>query len=175
MKMPTQFPKVVKDMFFVQMSWALWFLGFLLIVNVVKMARAFFQDGTTDHYFAAVFIPANLFMVVIGIISVFFLPHYVSLGVTRKVYFKGTLIAAIGISAVIPILTIGIYVLQQWIVHSFTTFSFKVTDLNSILLEIDSHVVAELVQSIILSPYVDPGSNGGLAVIVFGLNMLIYY
>lgn len=174
-KQPAIFLKVTRDMFLVQLFWAFWFLGILLFINVVNIVRTFFQDRGADNYFNALVIPANLFMLVIGIISVVFLKHFVQMGVTRKDYFKGTFLAAIGLSVVIPIISIAINALQQLIVSNIESFSFRATDLNSVIAEIDSHIIADLVQAIILTPHVDPGSNWFLATAVMCLNMFIYY
>jgi len=175
MKKPTVLSRVVRDMFAVQMSWALWLLAALVIINIVKIARAVIQEGAVDHTFAAMVIPVAIFMLVIGMISVHFLPHYVSAGVTRTTYFRGTLFAALGISAVIPIIAVGFYALEHWIFRFFTNFSFRATDVNAIILDIDSHIVSDVILSIILIPYVDPGTNWVLAAALLSVNMFSYY
>lgn len=172
MKQPAIFPKVAKDMFWVQLTWTFGFLGIMLAINIFKIIVATVQGNEVDNYYNSVFVAANIFMLVIGIISVFFLPHYVENGVTRKDYFKGAFLASVGLSAIIPIIIISISLLQQFILK----ISFKVADINSVVLEIDSDdIVGDIVTSIILTPYVDPQSNWVLAIGIFSLNIFIYY
>lgn len=175
MKQDVIFLKVAKDIFSTQFSWALKFLGIMLVINIINIIRAIIQDRGVDNYFNAVLIPANLFMLVIGILSVFFLSHYVDYGVTRKDYFKANLLSSIGLSVIIPILAIGISTVQQFILKNVEAFSFRVADINSVVSEIDSDFIGDIVQSFILTPHVDPESNWILALAVFSLNIFTYY
>lgn len=172
------FLKVAKDMFRVQMSWAFGFLGIMLAINIFKIIRATIQGTGVDNYYNSVFVAANIFMLVIGIIAVYFLPHYVENGVTRKDYFKGTFIASIGLSVIIPIITIGISSLQLFILKNIDKISFKEADFNSVVLEVNNDVgdiIGDTVTSIILNPYIDPQSNWILAIDIFSLNIFMYY
>lgn len=172
------YPNVIKDMFWVQMSWAFGFLGIMLAINIFKIIQATIQGNGVDNYYNSVFVAANIFMLVIGIISIYFLPHYVENGVTRKDYFKGAFIASIGLSVVIPIVTIGISTLQLFILKNLDKISFKEVDINSVVSEINSDVgdiVGDIVTSVILTPYIDPQSNLILAIGIFSLNIFMYY
>lgn len=172
------FLKVAKDMFWVQMSWTFGFLGITLAINILKIIRATIQGNGADNYFNSVFVVANIFMLVIGIISIYFLPHYVENGVTRKDYFKGTLIASIGLSVIIPVMTVIVSKLQLLILKNIDKISFLDADINSIVSEIHHDVgdiISDVVTSIILTPYVDPQSNWVLAIGILSLNLFIYY
>ena len=172
------FLKVAKDMFWVQMSWAFGFLGIMLAINIFKIIRATIQGNGVDNYYNSVFVAANIFMLVIGIISIYFLPHYVENGVTRKDYFKGTFIASLGLSVIVPIITISISTLQLFILKNIDKISFKEADINSIVSEINLDIgdmISDAVTTIILTPYVDPQSNWMLAIGIFSLNIFIYY
>ncbi|WP_100012482.1 hypothetical protein [Lentibacillus sediminis] len=180
MKSKSMFPKVVMDMFWIQMTWALGFLGIMLIVNIIKIGRTLLGNDSVDNYYVAVFIAANIFMLVIGIISTSFLPHYVENGVTRKDYFKGGLLAAVGLSVIIPIIAFFVAAIERLIVTNLTSITFGDTDLNSVFQEIPDvggigDIISTIVQSVIFTPYVDPGSNWVLGMAVFSLNIFLYY
>jgi len=176
MKQTAIFPKVANDMFWVQLFWALGFLGVMLVINIIKIIIATFQGNEPNSYYDSIFIAANIFMLVIGILAIYFLPHYVGNGVTRKDYYKGTLLASVGLSITIPIITICISLLEQMILKNIDKVSFKAANIiNEVVLEIDSNIVGDIVQSIILTPYVDPQSNWFLAICVFSLNIFMYY
>lgn len=175
MKQKADFPKVIMDMFLIQMSWALGFLGIMLAINIFEIIRTITLGGGADHYFNAVFVAATIFMLVIGITSVYFLPHYIENGVTRKDYFKGTLIASIALSLIIPVIAFCVSAIEQVIVTNITRVNFNDPDINSVILEIDSEFIGDIVQSVILTPYVDPSSNWILAMAIFSLNIFLYY
>ncbi|GGB58466.1 hypothetical protein F3157_20145 [Virgibacillus dakarensis] len=175
MKQTTTFPKVAKDMFLVQLYWAFGFLGIMLVIHIVKIITAFIQGNEVDSYYNSVFVAANIFMLVIGLISVYFLPHYAGNGVTRKDYFKGGLLASIGLSVVIPIIAICISVIGQFILKNMANIGLKEPNLNEVVLDIDSNIIGDIVQSVILTPFVDPGSNWILAIGLFSLNIFMYY
>lgn len=169
----TIFPKVANDMFWVQLLWALGFLGVLLVFHIVKIIVAFIQGTGVDSFYNSVYV-TNIFMLVIGIISVYFLPHYVGNGVTRKDYYKGALLASVGLSVVIPIIVSCVSALGQFIIKNIDKISLKESDFNAVVLETDN-IIGEIVKSVIFTPYVDPQSNWGLAIVVFSLNIFVYY
>lgn len=176
MKQSSIFPKVVKDMFWVQLKWTFWFFGIMLAINIFNIVRSIIQGSNVDTYYNAVFVGANIFMFVIGIISIYFLSHYVEKGVTRKDYFKGSLLAAIGLSVVIPIISFCISIIIQFIINNIVNISFNSPHMiNDVVQETDSHMIGDIVQSFILTPYIDPKSHFILAMAVFSLNIFMYY
>ncbi|PIB49211.1 hypothetical protein, partial [Pseudomonas sp. 2822-17] len=62
------FPKVAIDMFWVQLQWTLGFLGVMLAIHIFRVIASLYRGTDVDTYFNAVFIAANIFMFVIGII-----------------------------------------------------------------------------------------------------------
>ncbi|HLT54668.1 MAG TPA: hypothetical protein VK057_01000 [Bacillota bacterium] len=174
------YPKVAADMFIVQMSWTFWFLGILLAVQIIKMVIGGFQENGTDPYFNSVFIAANVYMLIIGIISIYFLPYYVENGVTRKDYFKGTFLALCGLSVAIPVIAICISTLENLILGNIVQFR-DMDIVNSVAAKIDinsniiGEVISGVVQSVILPPYISPESSWILAIAVFSLNIFMYY
>lgn len=175
MKQKAIFPKVANDMLWVQLTWTFGFLGIMLAINIYKIISAIIQGGMADPYYEVVFIAANIYMLVIGIISINFLPYFVENGITRKDYFKGTLIAAAGLSIVIPVIAFLVSAVENLIVTNATEMKYNPSDINMVVLETDGSIIDDAVQSIILTPFVDPGSNWILAIIVFSLNIFTYY
>ncbi|WP_077620702.1 hypothetical protein [Bacillus sinesaloumensis] len=172
MKQQPIFRKVATDMFVVQSIWTGGFLGVMLIINIVKSVIAGSQGNEIEGYFSSIFIAGSIYMLVIGLLSIYFLPHYVGNGVTRKDYFMGTVIASIGLSILIPIVTIIVSFLEKFILHFFN-IAYKEQTINSV--DVGDHIIGEIVQSIIISPHVDPQDNWLLAMGVLSLNIFVYY
>src|SRR5690606_10047298 len=118
---------------------------------------------------------------VIGIIAITFLSYYVGLGITRRNYFFGNVLASLGLSIVIPILIYVISLVEKLIVTQFTSLQFKDTNLEDIVseIEIDSsnlgNFIGDTIQSIILTPFVNPESNLVLSLALFSLNIFVFY
>lgn len=172
MKQINHFPKVAFDMFIMQLVWTMGFLGIMLIIHIVKIVMmTFFGGDAVDTFYNSVYIPANIFMLVIGIICIYFLPHYVENGVTRKDYFKGALLASIGLSIALPVLAFIVSSISNLIIK----INYREAEINSVVQEMDSGIIGNIVQTIILSPHVDSGSNWIIAIAVFSLNIFMYY
>ncbi|QKY71490.1 hypothetical protein [Lentibacillus sp. CBA3610] len=175
MRQPAVFLKVARDVFWMQLSWAFGFLGIMLAINIFKIIRSIIQGSGVDNYYNAVFVAGNIFMFVLGILFMYFLPYYVENGVTRRDYFKGGLIASVGLSVIIPIIASGISAVEQFVITNVSNLTFNEPDINSVVLEIDSNIIGDIIQSAILTPYIDPASNWILAMAVFSINIFIYY
>lgn len=172
MKQTSMFPKVTKDMLMIQLSWAGGFLGIVLLISIIKSFISGIQGNDLEGYFSTIFIAGNIFMLVLGIIVIHFLPHYVGMGVTRKDYFLGAFLASLGITLFIPIVTIIITLLEQFLFHMMD-FSYKVQTINEV--NIKDNIIGDIVQSIIISPHIAPQDNWFLAAFVLSINILIYY
>src|SRR5690606_29352554 len=172
MKQTANFPKVATDMFMVQLIWTAGFLGIMLIVNIVKLIIAGNQGNLAEGFFNSLFVAGGIYMFVLGILSIYFLPHFVGNGVTRKDYFKGTVLASIGISIVIPIITMIITFLEKFILN-IVGLSYKEQTINNV--DLDGNIIGDIIQSAIISPYVDPQNNWILAIAVLSLNIFVNY
>ncbi len=172
MKPTAVFPRVAKDIFFVQLMWTGGFLGIMLIVNIVKLIIAGIKGNEAEGFFSSIFVAGNIYMLIIGILAIYFLPHFVGNGVTRKDYFIGTVLASIGLSIIIPIITLLVSVLERLILNMLD-ITLKGQTINEV--DVDAAVIGDIVQSIIISPYVDPQSNLFLAISVLSLNLLVIY
>lgn len=172
---PVSYTKTSIDMFIAQMSWTFWFLGIILLVHLV---RTIFQESA-DSFYSAGYISGNIYMLVIGIITISFLSYYVENGITRKNYFYGNIIASIGLSIVIPILIYVLSLVEKFIINTFTPTVINDNVLGEALEEvaisIDGNIIGEIVQSLILSPFVSPVSNLLLSLGLFSLNIFIFY
>jgi hypothetical protein len=177
------FPKVAADMAWVLMSWTFGFLGVMIIINMIQRTVSFIQGTEVDGgFYASLMIASNIYMLIIGIMTIYFLPYYVEIGVTRKDYFQGALLASIGISLVIPVITWLISMVERFILTNLLNMSYKVQDVNEIfnevLIDIDSGlgaILGDLILSVILSPNVSPSGNWILAIAVFALNLFLFY
>jgi len=175
--------KVTGDLFWTQMTWTFGFLGIMFIINLIQIGFNVFQGTEVEGgFYASIMIAGNIYMLIIGITIIYFLRYYVELGVTRKAYFIGALLASIGLSIVIPIITLLVLFLERFILTNVLNLSYKVQDINAILNEVlvdlegsFGGVIAEIVLSFILSPNLDPFSNWLLAIVVFALNLFIFY
>lgn len=172
MKQTTTYSKVATDMFWVQSIWTGGFLGILLLINIGKLIINGVNGTEADGFFNSIFIASNVYMLIIGMISIYFLPHFVGHGVTRKDYFIGSTIAAFALSIAIPLITFIISLLEKFILN-IVDISYSVTQINDI--DLDGNFIGDLVQSVILNPYVDPHHNFLLAIFVMSLNLFLIY
>lgn len=167
--------KTANDMFFAQGSWAFGFLSVVFIIHIVKMVVSYFTGSEINPYYVTTFIASNIFMLVIGIISpIGFIPYFVSLGVTRKDYFKGGVLGSAGVALAIPIVSVIISLLfglfEKLLKLSVSMGPFAERDPAE-----EGNFVGDLVQSIIFTPFVDLSENWLLALFVFALNIFTYY
>lgn len=175
MKPKAIYTKVASDMFWSQLIWACGFLGIMLIIHIIKLVLAIFNHNKVDFFFTSSSMASNIFMFIIGIIATNFLAHFIGQGVTRKDYFKGSLIASIELSLAIPVITFIVKLLDDYILSNLFSVEYKAATLNEINMGIDFHIVAELVEGILLTPYVNPESNWLLALAIFSLNIFFCY
>lgn len=101
--------KIAIDMFYVQMQWSLWTIPFILLGYLIILP---FIGNFADipdlnlNFMSFIFQPAKIYMLIIGIISsLTFIPFFVKNGVTRKQYFMGSAIGAVGVALGINIIT----------------------------------------------------------------------
>lgn len=162
-------------MFWSQLTWAFGFLGIMLLIHIGKLVVASFKHDEIDTFFNATFMTSNIFMLVIGIISIHFISHFVGNGVTRKDYFKGSLLASIGLSIVIPILTFIVALVDKFILSKLFAVEYKVAALNKIEIGSNFHLIEEMIQAVLLTPYAEPERNWSLALSLFSLNIFFCY
>lgn len=175
MKQPINYPKVATDMYMALSSWTFSFLGVLLVIQVVKGISAYNSGAELDTYYNAVFVAAGIYMFVIGILTTYFLTYYVENGVTRKDFYKGALLSSVGISLLIPIITLLFSNVVQFILTRLDLFTFQTADFNESASLGEAHMIADIVQSFILSPYVDPTNNWLLSIAIYAVNIFFYY
>lgn len=162
--------KAALDMFFIQLIWAFWFLGIMLIINVVRIIVLGREANT---FYDSVYIAGNIFMLVIGLISISFLPHFVEHGITRKDYFKGVLFAALGLSIALPILSLVISYLEKIVLSIFLNPSFVEASFNDIAF--DGNVIGDLVEVIVTAPHVSIEDQFFLSLALFSFHLFSYY
>src|SRR5690625_2015491 len=116
MQKPVSFTKPALDLLWVQLTWTFGFLGIYFLVNLGKII---FGDHV-DSFYSAGYIASNIYMLVIGIIAINFMPYYVENGITRKNHFLGNAIASVGLSIILPILIFLINFVVKLLVNNFT-------------------------------------------------------
>ncbi|MDO6451379.1 hypothetical protein [Oceanobacillus profundus] len=171
MNRPSLFPKVSLDLFWVQLTWTFWALGIHLIINIGKI----FLSEHLDTFYSASYVAGNIYMFVIGIIAINFLPYYVEHGITRKDYFLGNVIASFGLSIVIPILTYLISLVEKLIVTNFSQIALADRTLEDIVIDIDGNIIGEVLLSFLLTPFISPESNIFLSLGLFSLHLFVFY
>lgn len=162
--------KVAIDMFLIQLMWAFWFLGVMLVISVF---RIIILGREMNTYYDSVYAVGNIFMLVIGLIAISFLPYFVEHGITRKDYFKGGLFAALGLSITLPILSLVISYLEKIVLNLFMNPTFVEASFNDIAF--DGNVVGDLIEVIVMAPHVSIEEHFFLSLALFSFNLFSYY
>lgn len=168
---PISFPKVGFHQFWIQLNWTFWAIGIFLVVHVIR----YFFKNNADSFYSAGYIAGNIYMLVIGIIAISFLSYYVGNGITRKNYFLGNMLAAVGLSIIIPILFYLINLVEQFIITRFTNIALEENPFKIIEIDTDGHLIGDIVQSIIITPFVSVESSFFLSLGLFALNLFMFY
>lgn len=171
MKKPSLYSKVSLDLFTAQLNWTFWFLGIILVVNIVRLIFGM----NTDSLYSGIYIASNIYMLVIGIIAINFLPYYVENGVTRKVYFLGTTIASLGVSIALPILAYLISLIEKLFFNNVTHLRVIEKTLTEVVTDLDGNVLGEVIVSFILAPLINLEDHLLLSLGVFSLNLFVFY
>ena len=170
------YPKVATDLFWIQLFWSLGFLGVMFVIHIIKVILGSINGNEINNYFSAVFVAANIFMLVIGIISVYgFLPHYVGNGVRRRDYFKGATLSTIALSITIPVIASFVSVLERWFINLTNLYTVDSNPFISQGIAEESGLIGDIVKSVVISPFVDLHNNWLLAILIFSLNLLTYF
>ncbi|MBM7664646.1 putative outer membrane lipoprotein [Solibacillus kalamii] len=120
-------------MFQVIGGWALWFMGIVLAIYIGSAAfsdftgnsfemsvPAFMEEGSKTSIAAILGDSARIFFLVCGILSMGpFLQYFVSMGITRKAYFKGNVMGIFLLAAAFTVLTAILYGVEYFIFGNF--------------------------------------------------------
>lgn len=166
MNKPVQIHQAAFIMLQAQLTWTLWYMGILLLVNI---ARLIFSADGIDTFYNHAFVASNVYMLVIGIITISFMPYFVEMGVTRKSYFYGNAIASICLSILIPVFAYVLTIFEKLILANFKEPTFNIESAA------DGNFIGDLLQSILITPYVDMEANVLLSLAVFSLNIFAFY
>ncbi|NAP00558.1 hypothetical protein FRY77_31775 [Halomonas sp. MG34] len=172
MKKHNNYLKVMTDMFLIQLFWAFGIMGVMLIIGLVRLIFHMQENGQ-DNLYNSYFVVATFFVFVIGVMATYYLPHYVGLGVTRKNYFKGATLALVGLTVILPFIIWGTSVITELIIENVTSFSFREPNMD--VSTEDSNFIGDIVEFLIVTPFVEPESNWVLAIGIFSLKILVYY
>src|SRR5699024_3239539 len=90
MRKPVRISTIGFDLFTMHVIWTLWALGIFVVINIAQKILQINQDSIYNSGVIA----SNIYMFIIGIIAIAFLTYYVELGITRKSYFYGNVLAS---------------------------------------------------------------------------------
>ena len=141
--------KVASDLFTIQFKWSLWYVAVIVLMHILV---SFISES---GIFAVSYGASPTYMLVIGIVVGNFLPFYVKNGVTRKDYFIGVTLAALGLS-------------------------FALAIVFSILSSFESLIYSYLNLGIIIEPFklqlnIDGSNNWLVSVLIYSLNIYVFY
>ncbi|MGF2617575.1 hypothetical protein FZC84_16260 [Rossellomorea vietnamensis] len=130
----TQFSKVAVDMSFLQLIWSAWFMSFVFAAYIILQRVVDNETVNEQSFLTFSYGPSKIFMLVIGIISVYaLLTFYVKNGVTRKDYFKGAAVSSVVVSLVLMTTAGIIAAIEQLIDDDIVTASFAGPDASIVL------------------------------------------
>lgn len=171
--------KIGSNMFTEQMKWTVWFIGVSFFVHLVQIGSNLLgtrsdKNGVTD-YFLTSHIAGNIYMLVIGIIAAYaFLPFFVQNGITRRDVLRGSILAALGLSIVIPFITLILSLLVGWVVD-LSNLPVVISDMPAFSEDDASgHIIAAIVLSILDAPTAID-QNFILAILLNTLNLFFFY
>lgn len=171
MRKPVSYTTTAFELFWIQLTWTFIAIGIMLAVDIIRLIIG----KNLESFYSAAYISGNIYMLVIGIIAISFLTYYVENGVTRQNYFIGGILASIGLSIVIPILSLLVSVIEKFVINHIASFVLSDATLDSIDIDMDGNLIGEIVQSVILAPFVNPESNLILSLALFSLNIFMFY
>ena len=89
-------------------SWSLWYISIYLLIYIgINVVTYFTQGEITWTFIEGSFSSTTVFMLIVGLLSMGgFLNHYLSTGLTRRIYFRSVLFSGILVTVVIVIFTI---------------------------------------------------------------------
>ena len=145
--------KISKSLFIEQLKWSPWFISIMFLLHLIV---SYFQtriDFTLNSLFGFSYYSTNIYMLIIGIIAgAYFLPFYVKHGITRKNYFIGATLSALGLSAAIA----TIFAILSFLEGAILWF-FGIERLTTTILTVNS------------------GNYWLLSFLVYTLNIFTYY
>ncbi|WP_087974373.1 hypothetical protein [Oceanobacillus rekensis] len=177
MKQQSFFSKVAVDMFYVQLKWSLWFLSFILTAHIIMIIVSINTGNPLGDFIFFSHGSSKIYMLVIGIISAYaFLTFYVNQGITRKDYFIGASLAAIGVSfaiAIIATLLTGL----EYIILEMTNLPIELDRgmVDTVIESSDNSVSIFLPKAIVGSSILVHSSNWLLSMFMYTLNILSIY
>ena len=175
MKQQSFFSKVAVDMFLVQFKWSLWFISFILLAHIIMIIVAVNVNFPLGDFLFFSHRSSKIYMLVIGIISAYaFLTFYVNQGITRKDYFIGSSLAAIGVSLAIAIIATVLTGLE-YIILEMMNLPINLDRAMVGVESSDNSISIFLPKAIVSSSILVHSSNWLLSMLMYTLNILTYY
>ncbi|MEG6616747.1 hypothetical protein V6C27_10005 [Peptococcaceae bacterium 1198_IL3148] len=178
MKQKTNYSRIAIDSFVVQSKWALTALGIIITIYTIRLWVANISGNQLGDFFTSYYHAANIYMLVIGIITASgLMPFFISNGFTRKDFFKGGALAALGVSIAIAIL-FGIITGLEHTLGNVVNLPLEIDQSSGIGFaeKATDNVLASLILMIIDVPFMALSSgNWSLPLLIFCLNLITYY
>lgn len=169
--------KIAFDLFAAQGGWTVWFLGIVTIIQIIKTIISIKTGSTQEDFFVSSFVSNSIYMFVIGIIAAYaFLPFFVKNGVTRKDYYKGAILAVIGLSFALLIFSLVIAGIEHGIMKiAHLPMVFDNSSAELLGQDEGDGLIAMIVKMIVVSPYVSLEANWLVSIVLAYLNMISHY
>lgn len=174
-------------MFQVIGGWTLWFMGIVLAIyigsvvfsnftgnNFEMSVPTFMEEGSETSIAALLGDSARIFFLVCGILSMGpFLQYFVSMGITRKAYFKGNVMGVFLLAVSFTVLTAILYGVEHFIFGNFSN-SFEQMSLYFVKLALDI-VVFYLVGWFIAAGFHRMNLSRGVSFILISLLVIFFH
>ncbi|WP_440896489.1 hypothetical protein ACS127_00335 [Amphibacillus sp. Q70] len=108
--------KLSFDFYTMQMQWSLWYLAIVIAISLIAPLFIPQMNEGQWNFVEVIYNASKIYLVVVALFTCFALLGYmVKSGVTRRDYFYGTMIAAVGVSFSLMIMASIISVVIEWI------------------------------------------------------------
>lgn len=172
----TKFSRFIVNTLINQLIYLFSFLGIMLIIfTFVTFSDIYHGDQSEIYYSIAITIIA-LPMLAIGLSTALSIRDVVENGITRKDYFKGTLISACIIAVLLPIMTLVISIISETIFVNVSDIQFKLVEQNIFnYAGAGTDAFSDTFFTVFSTAYIDPQVNLLLSLITASLNGFMFY
>ncbi len=169
------YPKVAVDSFMAQGVWTLFFLGIIVLVQIIQHVIALNTGNANTSFFVSAHVSSRIYMLVIGIITAYsFLPYYVQNGVTRKDYFKGIALGSFALAIAITLITLLLAGLEHLLVSGLN-LPLVLESSSAIELEVEEVFIANLIQTLIVPSPLEASGFSLIGISLATLGKYFYY
>lgn len=169
--------KIASDLFWFQLKWTIPFFSIILLVHLIQNAPAITKGSPVEDFLLTSYISSNIYMFIIGIISAaVFLPFCVKNGLTRKDYFKGSILGSSGLAVALVLASATIAGVEHLVIQ-LTDFPYGIESINVLedAKDMENNIIAIIITGMIFSPIIDPSHGWFLTLFLFSVNLFTYF